>query len=46
MQNQGDAVKSIKELSLTYDFLPSQKEMQTEKEILEAWLADPYKGLY
>ena len=46
MQNQGDVVKSIKELSLTYDFLPSQKEMQTEKEILEAWLADPYKGLY
>ncbi len=44
--NEGDAVKTVKELSLTYDFLPSQKEMQTEKKIRDEYLADPFKDLF
>ncbi len=46
LQNDGDVVKSVKELSLTYDFMPSQKEMETEKQLWEEYLADPYKGLF
>ena len=44
--NQGDVLKSIKELSLTYDFLPSDKEMAVEKKALDEYLADPYKDLF
>ena len=43
--NGGDVVKSIKELSLTYDFLPSEKEMTIEKKLLDEYIADPYKGI-
>ena len=45
VENDGDAVKAVKELSSKYDFLPSQKEMLTEKKLLEEYLADPYKGI-
>ena len=44
-ENKGDVVKSIKELSLTYDFLPSQKEMTIEKQIYDEYLANPYKDI-
>ena len=46
LQNEGDVIKAVRDLSLTYDFLPSQKEMQTEKAKLDAYYADPYKGLF
>ena len=46
MENQGDVVKSIGELLLTYDFLPSKKEVQTEKALIDAYIADPYRGLF
>ncbi|MCR4899942.1 MAG: hypothetical protein K5907_03905 [Treponema sp.] len=45
VENDGDAVKAVKELSSKYDFLPSQKEMLTERKLLEEYLADPYKGI-
>ena len=44
-ENNGDVVKTIKELSLTYDFLPSQKEMTIEKQIFDEYLANPYKDI-
>jgi len=44
-ENKGDVLKSIKELSASYDFLPSLKEMTIEKELLDAYLADPYYGI-
>ena len=44
-QNNGDVVKTIKELSVTYDFLPSQKEMTIEKQIYDEYLANPYKDI-
>ncbi|MBR5402500.1 MAG: hypothetical protein IK102_11915 [Treponema sp.] len=44
-QNNGDVIKSIKELSFTYEFLPSVLEMTTEKKILEEYLANPYKDI-
>ena len=44
--NGGDVVKSIRELSLTYDFLPSDKEMKTEKQALDRFLANPYGEMY
>ena len=46
IQNNGDVVKSIKELSLTYDFLPSEKEMSIEKKAYDDYINDPFKGLF
>ena len=46
VQNDGDAVKTIKQLSLSYAFLPSEKEMKTEKQAFDDYLNDPYKGLF
>ena len=46
LENDGDVVKAVRDLSLTYDFMPSQKEMEIEKKLLEEYLADPYKGLF
>ena len=45
LENNGDVVKAVRDLSLTYDFLPSQNEMQIEKAKVDAYLADPYKGI-
>ena len=45
-ENGGDVVKSVRELSLTYDFLPSQKEMTTEKQLFDEYLANPYKDIF
>ena len=44
--NNGDVVKSVKELSLTYEFLPSEKEMTIEKKLWNEYLADPFKDLF
>ncbi|MBO4532701.1 MAG: hypothetical protein J5726_03280 [Treponema sp.] len=46
MENQGDVVKAIAELSLTYDFLPSAKDVKTEKTLIDEYIADPYRGLF
>ena len=46
IQNDGDPVKTINQLSFKYDFLPSQKEMKIEKQAYEDYINDPYKGLF
>ena len=46
LENNGDVVKAVRDLSLTYDFMPSQKEMEIEKKLLDEYLADPYKDLF
>ncbi len=46
IQNDGDPVKTIKQMSFKYDFLPSEKEMKIEKQDFEEYLNDPYKGLF
>ena len=45
-ENDWDVVKTIRELSLSYDFLPSQKEMTIEKQILDEYIANPYKDIF
>ena len=44
-ENNWDVVKTIRELSLSYDFLPSQKEMIIEKKLLDEYIANPYKDI-
>lgn len=44
-ENNGDVIKAIRELSLTYDFLPSQKELETEKRIWIEYISDPFKDI-
>ena len=46
IRNEGDVVKTIKQMSFQYDFLPSEKEMKIEKQAYDEYLADPYKGLF
>ena len=46
IQNDGDPVKTVKQLSLKYDFLPSEKEMTIEKQAFDEYLNDPYKGIF
>ena len=46
IQNDGDAVKSIKQLSFKYDFLPSEKEMITERDAFVEYLKNPYKDIF
>ena len=46
LQNNGDCVKTISQLSVKYDFLPSEKEMKIEKQAFEEYLSDPFKGLF
>ncbi len=46
IQNDGDAVKSINQLSFKYDFLPSQKEMTIERDAFIEYLKDPYKDIF
>ena len=45
IQNDGDPVKTINQLSFKYDFLPSEKEMKIEKQDFEDYLNDPYRGI-
>lgn len=44
--NNFDAVKTVQQLSLTYDFLPSNEEMLKEKKIIEDIANDPFFGLF
>ena len=44
--NDNDIVKTIKELSLKYDFLPGENELKIEKKAYEEYLADPFYGLF
>ena len=46
IQNDGDAVKTINQMSFKYDFLPTEKEMTVEKKAFEDYLNDPYKGIF
>ncbi len=46
IQNDGDAVKSINQLSFKYDFLPSQKEMTIERDAFIEYLQNPYKDIF
>ena len=46
IQNDGDAVKSINQLSFKYDFLPSQKEMTIERDAFVEYLKNPYKDIF
>ena len=46
IQNDGDAVKTINQMSFMYDFLPTEKEMTVEKKAFEDYLNDPYKGIF
>ena len=46
VQNDGDAVKTIKQMSFSYEFLPSEKEMTIEKQAFEEYLKNPYKDLF
>ena len=46
IKNDGDPVKAINQLSFKYDFLPSQKEMQIEKQAFEDYINNPYKDLF
>lgn len=44
--NNTDVEKTIKELSLSYDFLPSAKELSIEKKIIEEYIMNPYKDIF
>ena len=46
IQNDGDPVAAINQLSFKYDFLPSQKEMKIEQQAFIEYLQDPYKGIF
>ena len=46
IENDGDTIKTVKQLSYKYDFLPSEKEMEIEKRIYEEYLNDPFKGIF
>ena len=46
IQNDGDAVKTIKQLSFKYDFLPSEKEMTIERDAFIEYLKNPYKDIF
>ena len=46
IQNDGDAVRTINQMSFKYDFLPTEKEMTVEKKAFEDYLNDPYKGIF
>ena len=46
IQNDGDPVKTIKQMSFKYDFLPSEKEMNIEKEAFIEYLKNPYKDIF
>ena len=46
IQNDGDPVTAVNQLSFKYDFLPSQKEMKIEKQAFIDYLNDPFKGLF
>lgn len=46
IQNDGDAVKSINQLSFKYDFLPSQKEMTIERDDFIEYLKNPYRDIF
>lgn len=45
-ENEGDILKTVKELSFTYPWLPSVYSLQKEQEALKALAEDPFLGIF